>query len=312
MGWTADSLDAAVRRLARIPDGSSVVSQTEMLAIADEHILGTFVPILRSTGEEWEVATYDFTIGSSIGEYRVPVRATGAALRDIVLLNEDGTSGGSLSRARLEDRERYTTAGSGLWPTGMAFCMQGAEVVILPTPTESRTLRLRYQRRPARLVLTTNAAPIATIVTVSSSLVTVVTVSSAGDLTTGATVDVVQANPHFDTVLMDATATLAAGQWTLAPGAPQNLPGSGLAVGDYLTLRGTSPIVQLPDVMHPPLYRICAATVCKIIGEKSRSDDLLGEADAEIKLARQALTPRVQGEMVRSINRHSALRRGRG
>jgi hypothetical protein len=306
VAWTSDDLVSDIRLRCRIPDGDSVASDAELRRVADDQISTVFTPLLRQSAEEYGVKTTDTAILDSTTQlYRIPSRATAGNLRDVLLV--DGDTARSLPRIPLEEADRYHDAGSAYWAQGVAFCVQADHVRLLPrTQDTSLTLRIRWYLRPSKLIAVSAADVVDSIGTPGT-----VFDRTGANILTGATVDVIQANPNFDALTVDDTATIATDTVTLTNGATD------VAVGDYLCPAGQSPIVQLPAEAHPVLTTACEAVVWQMLGETRASASatlrLRGPNGMGGELAdlRKLLTPRVDGQEPRVINRYSFLRRGR-
>lgn len=316
MTWLADDLIITVRRRCRIPDGGAVMTDAELLACADERTLSRFVPFLRSLGEEYGIATTDYALAADVTSYRIPARAAGTALRDAVLLNADGI-GVSLPRISLEDRDAYGGGASAWWRAGAAICLERSEVVIRPSPIAAgSTLRLRYLFRPSRLVLSTQVAAVQTINLVTAGVIKRVTFTVAGtDPADGSIVDWVQASPGFDVLTVeDEINDLGGGIWELTRGVVQSSLSSGGVVGDYVCpaalAAGTTPVVQLPEVLHSALATAVQIDVYHAMREHAVRVATEAALERELAEARKTLTPRVSGEAERVVNRNSFLRRG--
>jgi hypothetical protein len=313
VAWLADDLLSSVRLRCRIPDGGAVASSAELCSIADEETLSIFVPYLASLNEEYGIATYDWPITSGVSAYRIPARASGTALRDVTLVESDGT-GYSLPRISLEERDAYETGGSWLWKRGAAICLQRSEVILRPgTGMGGMTLRFRYQARPARLVLQSTVGQVTAIVAAAGGVVTQVEVDEGTPPDDGTTVDWVQATPGFDVLGMDLTWELDAGViYDIGPGVPETSAGpSAAAIGDYIAPAGTTPIVQLPELLHPVLGAAVGSRVFDLMREHTKADAARKEVSAKLADLRTSLTPRIKGEAQILVNRDSPLRVGR-
>ena len=85
MAFRADDLIALARELGRFPDDA--LSSGNLLLFADEVIRDYVLPIIRSASAEYYVASEDTAIVSGTTAYRIPERAQGGALTDIVIVN---------------------------------------------------------------------------------------------------------------------------------------------------------------------------------------------------------------------------------
>lgn len=305
MAWTADDLLTAIRLRCRIPDGGSVASDVELLTVANDQIATVFSPLMRQVQEEYGIQTTDTAVSASSNEYDLPARCTAAALRDVVLYNSQTQVGLSLPRVGLEDVDRYQAGGSAFWRAGAAFAVQGDRLILLPANhTPASTLRLRWHLRPSKLVLTTNTTYCNALATVTSTTAMTTSVS-VPDQTV---VDVVSAvTPTADLLAVDDVANTVGDSVTLTNGC-RTIP----AVGDYICTAGYSPIVPLPAELHPVLVTACSVSVWEMLRDLQAMDVAAKRLGSELAQARTLLTPRVDGEAPRIINRNGALRGKRG
>lgn len=303
MAWRSDDLVTQVRLRCRIPDGEEVMSDAEILSIADEEILTLLTPAVRAAKAEFGVAYTDTTIDGSTVTVRVPSRAQAGGVRDVCWLDADGTLGDSIPRVPLEQVERYRQTASSQWRYGIGFAVVGDKVIVLPDDagsTGSFTLRLYYHRRPSRLILAADAALITGIAGAVYSAS-----GGVGDVDDTDPVDLIQAKPNFDVLAMDVTASVAGTDITL-PAAVTDA-----AVGDYIAESGTSPVVQLPDVYHPALVAAVAVRVHEALGNAPAAELAAKTLTGAMQRAAKMLAPRVEGEDPAIIDRHSPLRAGR-
>jgi hypothetical protein len=299
--WRADDLVAAVRLRCRLPDGDAAVSDAEILALADEEMLLTLTPAVRLAKAEYGVTYSDTTISGLTRTVRIPSRAQSGGLRDVLLVNSDGVGVG-LPRIPVEERERYAAGAGPYWPHGVAFSVEGDKVYVLPGNAgggTSFTLRLKYYRRPGRLVL---AASAARIISISGADLTVAAIGDAGD---GNIVDIVQGAPNFDLLEEDITADYAGPVMTL------DAPNPEIARGDYITLSGTSPVVQLPDALHPVLVAAVSVRVYELMGNAAATELAQKKLSDSLSRVNRLINPRIEGEESPIVNRYSPLRTGR-
>lgn len=314
MAYTADDVERKVRRRCRIPDGASVMSPSEMREIMDDEIDARFVPFLRTLrGSEWGVTTRDTTIVADQAEYRIPAAATGGSLTSVSIVDSSGY-GAAIPVMPIQDRDQWSAAGSALWGRGACYVIQDAYLVLLPTPTTSdivgRLLRIRYQRRPNRLVATDTVA----IVDVPADETTA-TVSQAGDITTGQEVDVIRATPGFDVLADDNTVTISGSDYILSEGTALHGPtaqtGSRWTTGDYICPTGYTPVPQLPAELHTALATACMVQVFQALGDAQQMAIAREQLAMQMEAARLLLAPRVSTEARPIVNRRGGTRKRR-
>lgn len=301
MAYTADDLDRAVRRRARLKSGSQGLAQSEILELADEEILTTCLPLLMAARNEYAIATEDYAITADQAEYRIPSRSVGAGVRTVKLVI-DGTET-PLDRVDLDDRGAYASA-THAFGRGGCYTMQGDHIVLLPTPTQTLgTLRVRYMRRPNRLVPTTEAAQIAALP--GGGLLGGGT-PSGSSWSTSDLFDLIQGRPNFDLIGKDLVAT-STGPVTLEDDYP-----TGLVVGDWVALAGETPLVQVPVELHPVLIAAVTVRVHAALGNTNQMTLAKAELEGTKNAIMVLIDPRDTGEEELVVNWHTPLRAGWG
>jgi hypothetical protein len=298
--YTTTYLLASLKRRGMIPSTAGTLTDADFLEMANEELQGATVEALMSLSEEYLVTTKDETIVSGTAAYAIPTRAVDAVLRDVLI--SDGSSGGyrSLPRIEPEREEEYTNSGGV-----QGYKVEGNYVVLIPSPTNSGTLRLKYPARPNRLVALTAVREI-TAINTGTKTVTVAAIPNT--FTTSATYDLVKGTPHFDSLAIDQSVTVASGTSITFT---NTLPTS-LAVGDYVCLAGESPIPQVPVGAHQFLAHRVVFVVQEALGNVVAANR--AEASAErIRVALQRkIQPRVPGSARIVINRYGpGMGRGR-
>ena len=296
--WTELLDDIKVR--AMIPASQNTFTEARLLRIADAALRSKILPVLNKVDEDYYSYDVDTTIPST-GIIAVHSRAVGGALMEAALVNGDER----YDLARYFERQitNYDAA-----PAEYGFFVKRSLVYLVPRqPAGFTTFRQTIMLRPPSFVAVTSAAQITAINTVTG----VVTFSSVPSTwATSNTFDIVQAEPHFDTLGL----SLAASAVTTGTGGTITFNASDLssrlAVGDWVSLAGTTPVIQCPVELHPLLAQE-AANIC-LRGQNDGSAYKLGTDEAErLKMEIIPLiSPRVKAEGKKLVNRTGMLRRG--
>lgn len=299
MAKTADRLLEGVKRRAIVPASQPLFTDEDLLALADDVIEELMVPLLKAAREEFFVTSTTQAVTADVRVYDIPYRAVGRGLREIKMT--DGSLVRNLSKIALEDEQLYTNSGSN---TPRGFYFRGDKLVLVPTPSSSSlSLEIWYELAPSRLVKTDDAA------LVTGFTATTVTVSVAPDtIATGTVIDFVQGKSGNSTLAMDKTVTNATGTtYTFATG---DIP-SDLAVGDYVSVAETSPVIQLPNECYPLLETATTRRAMAALGDFEGANVLQKDEDDEAKRLRALIEPRIEGEGTIIINRRGLLRGAR-
>jgi hypothetical protein len=294
--WTTDDLLVIVKRKARLPSSNSSFSNAQLLSIADEELGSFFVPLLRNTKSDYWLETYDVTMTVGTASYRLPPRSTSASLVDVWYYPSAGIPW-KLSRIGVEDQWMYTSNMTG---APRCYAINGDDVVLFPTPSMAYTLRIRYERRPSQLVLTTACGQ------VTAKTTTTLTVSG-NTITASDTVDVIQATPDFD-ALIDSAAVTSTGSGPQTVTFTTSL--SAVSVGDYVCQENTQCVVPLPDVWHYALAYRVAAQVLREKGDDIGADRILNDLDGRMDTMLASLQDRTNTDEPVLYNPNGPMRRG--
>jgi hypothetical protein len=225
----------------------------------------------------------------SVG-YRIPSRAIGGKLRQVVMLDTMGAQHGVVRLSNDDVTARVP-----------GFLVQGNLVYFYnPWATWSGlTVQMTYPMRPGKLVLPSAAAYIESIDSLQQ-----VTVSSLPGTFTGASYyDLVRGQPGFECQDVERAASLGTLTMTFT-----SLP-NGLEPGDFVTLAGQSPVPQIPVELHPLLVQRTVVKVLEAIGDREGMGAAQAKAQEIEADARTVLSPRVDGEAKCVTNRGSPFRR---
>lgn len=288
MDYTTTALLASIRRRTMAPTATAAgTADADLLALANEELQSYIAPLLLSVREEYLLANSSTTMTAGTAGYRLPSRAVGAKLREVVRLDSSSRIF-HLALISLDELDEWPTDNG----TPLAFYFRGAELVLVPPPSAAETLRMTYYRRPAEMVATTAVGAI-TAINTTTKVVTCATVPTTFD--TGDTFDFVKSSAPFEVLAGDLAATAvttgASGTVTLTAALP-----SGLAVGDYVCLADQSPVPQVPAELHPLLAHRVVVKICEALGDQQG----LTLAQAQLAQAEQRivemLAPRIDGE----------------
>lgn len=304
MTVTTDQFVTNVKRRVTIPASQALLSDLDILAFADHQMKVRLLPMLTSLRQEFFVVKVDQPVTKNLATYKVPYRSVGRTLRDLKMVDQTGNITLDLVQYAEEDISYINNAG-GFVRRGFYF--RGDNVVLVPIPDiDGLTLEMWYELRPSRLVPVTYAAVVTGI---AGTTVTCSNISSQfGTVGNILNVDVIDQNQGNSCLGFDLQATYAtATEFTFAAGA---LPPT-LAVGNYIAVSDTTPVVQLPDEVTVLLETLTAMRVCHAIGDFEGKQMLEAEAAQEEKALLLLLQPRIEGETQKIINRDGLLRRSR-
>lgn len=280
-----------------VPTNQNSYTSSRLLRLTNSAMVSKCLPMVDAVREGFY--SYDFDSAVSISPVRIPTRAVGAKLEDACFTN--GTDRCDAVRYYEEDLSDYQTdqmAKPGFYlKRGQCF---------LVSASGYSTFRQSIIMRPNKLVTNLEGAQVTNINT-GTNTVTCETVPSTW--TIASILDVVQQNPHFDWLCIDqaitAITTGASGTIQFTSALPDDL-----AVGDWISLAKESPIVQLPEELHPLLAQETANILLKSQGDTAAWKMGLEEVKMMKEGLEALINPRVQKEGKKIVNRTGMLRRG--
>jgi len=339
MADTTDDLLTRVKNKETLPDSGAAYSESVLLEYLDQSLKGFIVPAIEATLEEHFVVTRDFTmpVQPSYGEGNPPVNVTnviyipgesvGMRLRDIYLVGNDGsfynlprltpTQAAAQNFGNINWSMSYNnqTAAVG------GFFLQGNQVQIFPYGlANNKIIRITFQRAPADLTLVANAGlvtnvvgDVVTIDKVQNTWISGVTRINAikgtaphdycPDMTQNTVV--YGSFPPLDDVLL--TSISGGNVLTLPAGT-----GAGIAVGDWIALRGYSVFAQnIPKEVLPALVQKAAEMCIHAAGDSEGWKVARTEFSDMLGMALKMIAPRVIGKPVKLLPTNSAFKASR-
>lgn len=254
MDFTASALLDLVRDAAFLPTYDEGES-TRLLRLLNRAQLGYLQGVLESADSSYRYASTTVDVSAGVLSYAIPARAIASGIEMVSAVD---ASGNTWLLTELRPRE-WTWPGIWVAP-GRQFYLQGNNIIFYAEPP-SGDLQIRYPLRLSELVLPTDTANVRTISTIDTGTKTL---TLSGAFTNSAGIcDLVQANPQFTMLSMDAAFT-GSGTSTLV--FTNALP-TGLAVGDYVCIPKKSPVCLAPLEMHELLCQHVAWRVLVAKGD---------------------------------------------
>lgn len=318
--YTTTEMLARIKRTAQLAAANLMLTDAEILQVADEAIQSRLWPILRRSVEgyglreafvEYPAATTELP-DSSI--QRLPSRASSSTL-SLVSMVQAG-SDIVLSRILAEEAIGFGSYRSGNLVTGIpaSFCLFGDYLRIYPAQSGAVTLRLLYERRPSRLIAVSDCADI-TSTDVLTSTVEVTSIPTGFDAP--GLYDFVRASPQAtDPICDDASLTLVTPTTTLefdfsTTGITADEVFAQTSAGDYVCPAGYTCVFPLPDVWWPVAIAIAASdclTQCGFYGEAAA---MAGSIETQTQLALDHSANRIRKQPNVVFNRQSPRRTNR-
>lgn len=275
--YTNSDLVDAITLAAHIPTAQVTFTPEQLLALADEETQDGILPQLLSVRENFYLTYVELPLNAE-QKYDIPERAIAMGLSDVKIRVDNTLQ----NVTRIEVSELlYTHQAPG---PNWGWFVENNQVCILGNP-QSGVVRLYFYRWPNNLVLPTSAAEVTVI---NGNDVTVASLPTSFSIATP--LDFIKAQPGYDLLALDETPTVI-NALTLTF-ANDTVP-SRLAVGDWLSLSGTTPVPQMPREFRPLLVQRVVVRIYEIQGyldkKKSAQEKLKEKEEALFKL----INPRV-------------------
>ena len=128
---TADRLLAGVKRRIVIPASQSLLLDADILAMADDEIKASMVPLLTAARQDYFVTSVNVATVADQESYAVPYRAVGRGLRDLKIVDSAGLVR-DVGLVTIEDAHRAIDSSSV-----SGFFFKGDSVVLVPAPADA-------------------------------------------------------------------------------------------------------------------------------------------------------------------------------
>lgn len=292
--YTVDALIEKLKTRGTIPTSQSLFLPADFVDIMSDVMHDTVVPAIVSVREEYFVTYTDQAIVANQAAYRIPIRAVGGMLRDVVLVNSAGTE---ISIPRL-DPESQKSSPSIVSQSTYGFKLRGDEVVLIPTPGSANgdSVRFYYERRPNNLILQAQAAKILTFSTVTKIVGIDATPSN---FAVTDTFDIIRPDPIFSSVGDDiALTTLSGTNLTFTAALP-----SGIAANQWIAEAGFSPVPQIPYEAGLWLVHEALCATMEGMADNAGLTNARKKADRLKENFLKIITPRVHGSPQKIVQR---------
>lgn len=300
MGMTSTQFLASVKRGVTIPTYQNRFSDQDFYSFGDEETETVLLPIMTSQRQEYYVTKIDTPIVTDQSEYKIFKRFIGRTLRTLWYTSLDGTYVQPLSKIELEDASAFQC---NVFGQPWQYMVIGDKFIV-PNPGSTTGYLTQYgELAPSKITATDNVATI-TSFDLTSGAVTVDAAASV--LTTGSVVDIIDGSPGYSVKAIGISLDNAAG--TSYTFTADTLPAD-LAIGDYISLANTTPVLQMPNELNQVLVQ---AVICRLLEAQSDFEgwnvakDRLKE---KLTAAQELITPRVESDSPVIFNRNGLLQR---
>lgn len=156
---TSELIDS-VKKRASIPTNQKLFSEEDFIEILNEQLNTYVMPFLMDQHEEFLVNFIDIPLEADKTHYKIPERAIGTKIREVVYRNTNGNFY-ELSRISLEDLEEYQ--GISHVDSNGVFYLEGNNIVLVNSSTSSGSIRVYFYMQPNDLVDVDNGETISAV-----------------------------------------------------------------------------------------------------------------------------------------------------
>lgn len=290
---TALTSDAALTRIkarAQIPSTDPRLADSDILSMIDDVIVSEIgLDAYDADDGRWIHTASDVALTANVAEYRIPARAWAGGVDTVSLITSDGDEI-PLDYVDREEIPMWATVG---WSPSLMgsprYTILGDVIRLLPTPTDATySLRVRYVRRPNRLVAVSSCALVSSV---AGAAITATYPAGAG----WTSVDVIEGTHGAASLEDSVTVTLSGGATITRSSGTWSTSGAGaIAAGDYVCSAGQSCVVQVPDVAIAFLIERVTGEVADVLGDTELARTRLALAEQKRKKLQQAIASRTK------------------
>ncbi len=294
MGVAADNdstaLVAAVRRDQFVAASDDNWSDEKILGIADDCLIGPIAAALKASKQDWFANDFDVALVASQAAYDLPEQAMFSSIENGYLI--DKTTGvlvsvlGNISESQ---RSLHQPGNDNLNGIPQALWLNHTQIVVTPAPdapsVASYSMTVAAYREPGQLVKTSEVVRVTAVNSVTQTLTTSALPSSwAVDAYTSGTpyrVDVYNRNKPNTQKLWNQLVTAPSTTALVFSPSITAAAFATIAVGDVVTMKDTTPYVDLPRSGVPYLRRMIQKTISMAQTDPQALQEYLAtEADA--------------------------------
>lgn len=258
-----------------MPTSQCLFSDADLCAIMTDCQKMRLIPLFLRAREEHFVKTFDQTMDNAVLNYCIPTRSIGNKIRQVfVVVNSAQQQEYELPRIQPENRlnNQYFWGNYNFQQRRTGYYFENNFLVLTGKPKTGDTLRIKYFRRPSRIVPVDQAGKIVSIDT-GANTVTLDNVPTAW--TTDTLLDAYQFLNPFDSVAEDFQPTSIGG---FVVGLPASVI-SELSVGDYINCAGETVTPQFPVEAHQILVQYALVKILDALGDTAGMQRALNDLD---------------------------------
>ncbi len=267
----------------------NLLTDADIVRIASEELQSIIIPFIESVKGEYWVTNEDQNFVSGTTTYVLPQRATGTKLRDVCLVDNQGSEVllNYINPEDLKSSWAYAPYQFGFYPKDNRIVLVLGNLI---GSGNYNFVRMIYFRRPNTLCTTGATGNAGQVLSFDTNAKTITLDFAPTTWTSSTEFDIINSMPPFQSRTDNATITNISGfVLTFTDALP-----SGLSVGDWVSEANFSPIPQIPVEAQRLLECLTAARILQYTGDPS-FQVFQAQAEQMKKELFQVLSPRVDG-----------------
>lgn len=318
------ALVAAVRRDLFMAASDDNWTDEKILGIADDCLIGPIAAALKAAKQGWFGGDFDLPLTATVGEYDLPQQLSWGSIENAYLI--DKTTGrivSELGNISSSQRPLHQPGNSGLSGTPEAVYMREYTVVLTPAPDSNAvsaySVTVAAYREPGQLCKTSEVARVTAVNSITQTLTITTRPSSwATDTYTSGTpyrVDIYNRNKPNALRMWNQLVTAPSSTALIFSPSITAAAFAKIAVGDVVTMKDTTPYVDLPRSAVPFLRRMVQKTIVMAQTDPQALQAYLADEAAALAAFMKGMKNRHDGKGLKVSLYHAGasrfMRRGR-
>ena len=292
----------SVKQRAMLPTNSKTFSDEDLIEILNEEMDTGIVPEVLKQHEEYYTTYVDVPFDSTKNRYKIPYRAIGNKLRDVMYVSES-TNVVELSRISLEDLSEYQSLYN--YGDSEVFYLEKDEIVFPAQNSGVGTIRMYFHMRPNSLVLENQSATIKSIDR-NTGVITVDGIPST--FSTTSEYDFIDHQSPNNILAYDLSSSFDIEVSTIEMTFTASDIPEYLKVGDVICKKQETTIPQIPVEMHNMLAQRAAVHCLEALNDTEGLSNALRKLERMEKDLDVVLNNRVEGAPKKMINRNGPIK----
>lgn len=256
--YTTDSLVTALKRQSFAPEAGQAFSTTDFIGILNEELALTMTNELMKVRNNFFLKKKVINSVANVGDYPVPTRAIGNTIKDLYWI--DGNCRAQITYRDIDTLRGYGTLVSN---TPSSFFFFSDRFQLVATPSNAGQLEVWYYQARNKLVPVSQCGAVSAIVDDGTNLTFTIDADLTSLLEVGDTCDILSIRSPFDLCGEDVeiVAITASTVKVLKADVVDASGAIKVAVGDYVSVAGTTCVPMIPREYHPILVQMAVVSI---------------------------------------------------